>query len=65
MVTNDERGIVFGGVPSMLRDRKVFIPYASTDDDVAIRAWPDQACETEDDACVTAQRLYEERGFTR
>ena len=65
MITNHERGMIFGGVPSIIRDRKVFIPYVSTDDEVAIRAWPDQACETEHAACDTAQRLYEERGFTR
>jgi hypothetical protein len=64
MNANDVRGIVFGGIPSVLRDRKVFIPYASTDDDVATRAWPDHACETEDDARAAAERLFEQHGFT-
>ena len=65
MIPYGGRGMVFDSVPSTVEGETLYIPVVRDHDDVAIKAWPEEARATEDDACATARRLFEEHCFIR
>jgi hypothetical protein len=65
MTPHDEPGMVFDAIPNTVRGQTLYIPVARDRDDVAIKAWPEEARETEHDARAAAERLFEEHGFSR